>query len=288
MKMKEKLTLAIQRKGRLSDGSVELLSRCGIRVSNGGSHLKARADGFPLEILLLRDDDIPQYVADGVADIGMLGMNEVLEKKKDVQVVRSLGFSRCRLSVAVPREVNYGGREFLQGKRIATSYPEILKDFLAENNIKAEVHTISGSVEIAPGIGLADAIFEIVSSGGTLLTNGLKEVDVVMQSEAVLIAQKQLTQAKQALLEKLLFRIEAMSRARKNKYILLNAPEDRLDEISRLIPGMKSPTVLPLAQKGWCSLHSVVSEEDFWEVIDALKQAGAEGILVVPIEKMVL
>ena len=288
MKMKEKLTLAIQRKGRLSDGSVELLSRCGIRVSNGGSHLKARAEGFPLEILLLRDDDIPQYVADGVADIGILGMNEVLEKKKDVQVVRSLGFSRCRLSVAVPREVNYTGREFLQGKRIATSYPEILRDFLTENKLNAEVHTISGSVEIAPGIGLADAIFEIVSSGGTLLTNGLKEVDVVMQSEAVLIAQRQLSQPKQALLEKLLFRIEAMSRARKNKYILLNAPEDRLDEISRLIPGMKSPTVLPLAQEGWCSLHSVVSEEDFWEVIDALKQAGAEGILVVPIEKMVL
>jgi len=284
----EKLTLALQKKGRLSDGSIELLKLCGIKVSNGGNHLKAVAEGFPLEILLLRDDDIPQYVADGVADIGILGMNEVLEKKKDVEVVRNLGFSKCRLSVAVPKTVEYTGRNFLQGKRIATSYPVILEDFLAENNIQAEIHSISGSVEIAPGIGLADVIFEIVSSGGTLLSNGLKEVDIIMRSEAVLIGNPNLSAEKKNLLSKLLFRIEAVQKAKRNKYILLNAPESKLDEIINLIPGMKSPTILPLAEKGWCSLHSVISEDDFWEVIDNLKDAGAEGILVVPIEKMVV
>jgi ATP phosphoribosyltransferase len=284
----EKLTLAIQKSGRLSEGSIELLKLCGIKVSNGGNHLKALAEGFPLEILLLRDDDIPQYVADGVADIGILGMNEVLEKKKDVKVIRNLGFSKCRLSVAVPKSVEYTGRNFLQGKRIATSYPVILEDFLAENNIQAEIHSISGSVEIAPSIGLADAIFEIVSSGGTLLSNGLNEVEVIMKSEAVIISNPKLSDAKVKLLSKLLFRIEAVLKAKRNKYILLNTPENRLDEIIRLIPGMKSPTILPLAEKGWCSLHSVISEDDFWEVIDNLKEAGAEGILVVPIEKMVV
>jgi ATP phosphoribosyltransferase len=284
----QKLTLAIQKSGRLSDGSIELLKLCGIKVSNGGNHLKAVAEGFPLEILLLRDDDIPQYVADGVADIGILGMNEVLEKKKDVEVVRNLGFSKCRLSVAVPKGVEYTGRNFLQGKRIATSYPVILEDFLIENNLQAEIHSISGSVEIAPSIGLADVIFEIVSSGGTLLSNGLQEVEVIMKSEAVLIANPKLNDEKRNLLKKLLFRIESVQKAKRNKYILLNAPENKLDQIISLIPGMKSPTILPLAQKGWCSLHSVISEEDFWEVIDNLKEAGAEGILVVPIEKMVL
>lgn len=284
----EKLTLAIQKNGRLSEGSIELLKLCGIKVSNGGNHLKALAEGFPLEILLLRDDDIPQYVADGVADIGILGMIEVLEKKKDVKVIRNLGFSKCRLSIAVPKAVEYNGRNFLQGKRIATSYPVILEDFLAENNIQAEIHSISGSVEIAPGIGLADAIFEIVSSGGTLLSNGLKEVEVIMKSEAVIISNPNLSDAKQKLLSKLLFRIEAVQKAKRNKYILLNAPESKLENIIKLIPGMKSPTVLPLAEKGWCSLHSVISEDDFWDVIDNLKEAGAEGILVVPIEKMVV
>ena len=284
----EKLTLAIQKSGRLSEGSIELLKLCGIKVSNGGNHLKAVAEGFPLEVLLLRDDDIPQYVADGVADIGILGMNEVLEKKKDIKVIRNLGFSKCRLSVAVPKNVEYTGRNFLQGKRIATSYPVILEDFLADNNLQAEIHTISGSVEIAPSIGLADAIFEIVSSGGTLLGNGLKEVEVIMKSEAVIVSNPNLSDAKQSLLSKLLFRIEAVQKAKRNKYILLNAPESKLNEIINLIPGMKSPTVLPLAEKGWCSLHSVISEDDFWEVIDNLKEAGAEGILVVPIEKMVI
>jgi ATP phosphoribosyltransferase len=284
----EKLTLAIQKSGRLSEGSLELLKLCGIKVSNGGNHLKAVAEGFPLEILLLRDDDIPQYVADGVADIGILGMNEVLEKKKEVKVLRNLGFSKCRLSIAVPKAVEYTGRNFLQGKRIATSYPAILEDFLIENNIQAEIHSISGSVEIAPSIGLADAIFEIVSSGGTLLSNGLNEVEVIMKSEAVIVSNPKLSDAKQLLLKKLLFRIEAVQKAKRNKYILLNAPENKLDEIIKLIPGMKSPTILPLAEKGWCSLHSVISEDDFWEVIDNLKEAGAEGILVVPIEKMVV
>jgi ATP phosphoribosyltransferase len=284
----EKLTLAIQKSGRLSDGSIELLKLCGIKVSNGGNHLKAVAEGFPLEILLLRDDDIPQYVADGVADIGILGMNEVLEKKKDVEVIRNLGFSKCRLSVAVPKGVEYAGRNFLQGKRIATSYPVILEDFLADNNIQAEIHSISGSVEIAPSIGLADAIFEIVSSGGTLLSNGLSEVEVIMKSEAVLISNPKLNEEKKNLIKKLLFRIESVQKAKRNKYILLNAPENKLDEIIKLIPGMKSPTILPLAEKGWCSMHSVISEDDFWEVIDNLKEAGAEGILVVPIEKMVV
>ncbi len=286
--MSQKLTLAIQKSGRLSEGTIELLKLCGIKVSNGNNHLKALAEGFPLEILLLRDDDIPQYVADGVADIGILGLNEVLEKKQPVEVVKKLGFSKCKLSVAIPRAEDYTGKNYLQGKRIATSYPTILADFLKSNSINAEIHTISGSVEITPGIGMADAIFEIVSSGGTLLSNNLKEVDVIMQSEAVLIANNSLNESKQELINKLVFRIESVNKARRNKYILLNAPKNKLDEIISLIPGMKSPTILPLAMDGWCSLHSVVNEDDFWEVIGKLKQAGAEGILVIPIEKMVV
>lgn len=286
--MNQKLTLAIQKSGRLSEGTIELLKLCGIKVSNGNNHLKALAEGFPLEILLLRDDDIPQYVADGVADIGILGLNEVLEKKQPVEVVKKLGFSKCKLSVAIPRAEEYTGKNYLQGKRIATSYPTILADFLKANSINAEIHTISGSVEITPGIGMADAIFEIVSSGGTLLSNNLKEVDVIMQSEAVLIANNSLNEAKRELINKLVFRIESVNKARRNKYILLNAPQNKLDEIISLIPGMKSPTILPLAMEGWCSLHSVVNEDDFWEVIGKLKQAGAEGILVIPIEKMVV
>ena len=286
--MSKKLTLAIQKSGRLSEGTIELLKLCGIKISNGNNHLKALAEGFPLEILLLRDDDIPQYVADGVADIGILGLNEVLEKKQPVEVVKKLGFSKCKLSVAIPRAEEYTGKNYLQGKRIATSYPTILADFLKVNAINAEIHTISGSVEITPGIGMADAIFEIVSSGGTLLSNNLKEVDVIMQSEAVLIANNSLNETKRELINKLVFRIESVNKARKNKYILLNAPKNKLDEIISLIPGMKSPTILPLAMDGWCSLHSVVNEDDFWEVIGKLKQAGAEGILVIPIEKMVV
>lgn len=280
--------MAIQKSGRLNEGTVDLLNRCGIKILNGNNHLKALAEGFPMEVLLLRDDDIPQYVADGVADIGILGYNEVIEKGKDISIVRKLGFSKCRLSIAVPRDVNYTGKEWLLGKRIATSYPEILKSFLVENSLQADIHTISGSVEITPGIGMADAIFEIVSSGGTLLSNNLKEVDVIIHSEAVLVANKNLSDSKADLLKKLEFRIEAVRKAQRNKYILLNAPKNKLNEIINLIPGMKSPTILPLAIDGWCSLHSVVNEEDFWEVIGKLKEAGAEGILVVPIEKMVI
>ncbi len=286
--MNTKLTLAIQKSGRLNQGTIELLNLCGIKISNGSNHLKALAEGFPLEVLLLRDDDIPQYVADGVADIGILGFNEVFEKGKDIAIIRQLGFSRCRLSIAVPRNVDYTGRQWLNGKRIATSYPEILKKFLNENGMNADIHPISGSVEITPGIGMADAIFEIVSSGGTLLSNNLKEVDVILKSEAVLVSNKSLESTKKELLNKLEFRIEAVQKAQRNKYILLNAPNNKLNDIIKLIPGMKSPTVLPLAIDGWCSLHSVVTEDDFWDVIGSLKAAGAEGILVVPIEKMVI
>lgn len=266
---------------------MKLLKQCGIDIQNGINHLKARARGFPLELIFLRDDDIPQYVEDGVASAGILGYNEVLEKKRSVDVIRQLGFSKCRLSVAVPRDVNYTGRDFLNGKRIATSYPMILKDFLDDNSLTAEIHPISGSVEVTPGLGLADAIFEIVSSGGTLLSNGLKEVETILHSEAVMIARPDLPDPIRELLEKLLFRINSVQRAANNKYILLNAPQEKLDDIIALLPGVKSPTIMPLAIKGWYSLHSVVREDDFWAVIDNLKDAGAEGILVVPIEKIV-
>ncbi len=281
------LTLAIQKSGRLSEGSIKLLSQCGIRIQNGRNHLKAKAIGFPLELIFLRDDDIPQYVEDGVAAAGILGLNEVLEKNKKVSVIHSLGFSRCRLSVAVPKHIEYQGRKSLQNKRIATSYPALLKQFLKKHAISAEIHHISGSVEVTPGLGLADAIFEIVSSGGTLLGNGLKEVETVLESEAVMIARPDLPPAVESILEKLLFRIRSVQKASNNKYILLNAPKEKLDLIISLLPGIKSPTIMPLAMKGWYSLHSVVSEDDFWQVIDNLKEAGAEGILVVPIEKMI-
>ncbi len=284
----KRLTLAIQKSGRLSEGSINLLKKCGIKIQNGNNHLKANTSGFPLEIIFLRDDDIPQYVADGVADAGILGYNEVLEKDCKVNTVYNLGFSRCRISVAVPRNVDYPGREFLAGKRIATSYPGILEKYLAQHKLSAEIHPISGSVEVTPALGLADAIFEIVSSGGTLISNGLKEVEIVMQSEAVLITNQNMSEEKSALLDKLLFRIQSVQAAENNKYILLNAPNDKIDLIASMIPGMKSPTILPLTMEGWSSLHSVISETDFWQVIDNLKEAGAQGILVIPIEKMVL
>ncbi len=279
--------MAIQKSGRLSEDSVKLLKQCGIRIQNGNNNLKAVASGFPMELIFLRDDDIPQYVEDGVADAGILGLNEVLEKNKDVEIIEPLGFSRCRLSVAIPRSMNYPGKEFLNGKRIATSYPVLLDNFLRENNLNAEIHPISGSVEVTPGLGLADAIFEIVSSGGTLLSNGLKETETVLESEAVLISGKNLPAEVNKLLEQLLFRIRSVQKAANNKYILLNAPKNQLDNIISLIPGIKSPTIMPLAEKDWYSLHSVISEDDFWDVIDKLKEAGAQGILVVPIEKMV-
>lgn len=284
----EILRIAIQKNGRLNEQTLQLLKECGVKVGNGSSTLKARASNFPVEALFLRDDDIPQYVADKVADAGILGENVVAEKGKRVKALEPLGFARCRLSLAIRKEESYSGVKFFEGKKVATSYPAILNAFLKKHKIRAEIEEISGSVEIAPSIGLADAIFDIVSTGSTLFTNGLKEAETVMQSQAVLIANPQLSKAKNAILEKLLFRIKAVNNARSNKYILLNAPDKSLDSICRLLPGIKSPTILPLAKKGWSSLHSVVKEDDFWEVIDELKKAGAEGILVVPIEKMVI
>lgn len=286
--MNEVLRIAIQKSGRLNEQSMQLLKECDVKVGNGSSTLKARASNFPLEALFLRDDDIPQYIEDSIADIGIIGENVVEEKGKNIRVLEPLGFARCRLSLAVRREDDYKGVSFFNGKRIATSYPQILKAFLKKNKVKADIEEISGSVEIAPGIGLAEGILDIVSTGSTLFTNGLKEVETVMRSQAVLISNKKLSNAKAAILERLLFRIKAVNNARSNKYILLNAPDNSLDKICKLLPGIKSPTILPLAKKGWSSLHSVVKEDDFWEVIDELKKAGAEGILVVPIEKMVV
>ncbi len=280
------LRLAIQKSGRLNQDSIKLLDQCGIKVSNGGS-LRAEASNFAMEVLYLRDDDIPQYVADGVADIGIVGENVQLESGFDVAIKEKLGFGKCRLSLAVPRETTYTGLEWFRGKRIATSYPLILKNFLDEQSLDSKIEAISGSVEIAPGIGLAEAICDLVSTGSTLLTNGLKEVHTLLKSEAVLVANRELPTEKKAILEKLQFRIEAVRNASRFKYILLNAPLDCVDAISAILPSMKSPTILPLAENGWCSLHSVVMEDDFWEVIEALKSAGAEGILVCPIEKMI-
>lgn len=283
------MRIAIQKSGRLSEKSLALLEECGISIRNAGSQkLLAPADNFPLEVLFLRDDDIPKYVADGVADAGILGENVVLEKKQLLETVEPLGFAKCRLSLAIRREEKYPGLEWFQGKRIATSYPEILSQFLRENGIVAEIEEIGGSVEIAPGIGLAEAIFDIVSSGSTLMGNGLVEVETVMRSEAVLVGNPNMAASKRALLDKLLFRIRAVKNAAKNKYILLNAPNIALDEICAILPGIKSPTILPLAMEGWSSLHSVVHEDEFWEIIGRLKAAGAEGIVVCPIEKMIL
>ena len=283
-----KLKIAIQKSGRLYDDSVKLLKDCGIDLKNGVNKLKAECDNFPMEIYFLRDDDIPQYVEDAVADIGIVGENVLYEKNKKAEIVEQLGFGKCRLSVAVGRADPYDGVEFLNGKRIATTYPGLVRQFLDKNGVKAEIHEISGSVEIAPGIGLADAIVDLVSSGSTLFMNGLKEVETVLKSQAVLIRNEQLDAAGMQLLEKFLFRIRAVKKARNNKYVLLNAPNDKLPEIIRLLPGMKSPTVLPLAEEGWSSVHSVLSENDFWDIIEQLKDAGAQGILVVPIEKMVI
>ncbi len=286
--MNEVLRIAIQKSGRLSEQSVQLLKECGVKIVNGSSTLKARATNFPIEALFLRDDDIPQYVEDAVADAGILGENVVAEKEKHVKTIEQLGFARCRLSLAIRKEENYSSVKFFEGKKIATSYPAILRNFLKKNKVKTEIEEISGSVEIAPGIGLADGIFDIVSTGSTLFTNGLKEVESVMQSQAVLIANSKLSKQKTEILEKLLFRIRAVNNARNNKYILLNAPDKSIEKICAILPGIKSPTILPLAKKGWSSLHSVVKEDDFWEVITELKKAGAEGILVVPIEKMIV
>ncbi len=282
-----KLKLAIQKSGRLHDDSLKLLKECGIEISNGGNKLKSEAANFPLEVFFLRDDDIPQYVEDGVADIGFVGENVVFEKKKEVIITEQLGFGKCRLSIAIEKSAEFT-KDFLEGKRIATSYPVILADYLQKKNITAEIHEISGSVEIAPGIGLADAICDLVSSGSTLFTNGLKEVEPILFSQAVLIKNKSLGDPQQTLLNKLLFRVQSVKKAKNNKYILLNAPNDKLEGIISLLPGMKSPTIMPLANSNWSSVHSVLKEDDFWEIIEQLKLAGAEGILIIPIEKMIL
>jgi len=283
-----KLKLAIQKSGRLQEDSMRLLKECGIDIGAGVNKLKAEANNFPVELFFLRDDDIPQYVEDGVADIGFVGENVVFEKNKKVDIAYALGFGKCRLSFAVRKDENYTGASFLQGKKIATSYPVIVQNYLDNNNVKAEIHEISGSVEIAPGIGLADVVCDLVSSGSTLFMNGLKEVETILQSQAVLIKRKELSVEAKLILESLLFRIESVKKANKNKYVLLNAHNDQLPKIISLLPGMKSPTVLPLASPGWSSVHSVIAESDFWEIIEQLKAAGAEGILVIPIEKMIL
>ena len=283
----QKLKIALQKSGRLSDESHRLLKKCGIAFNDGLGKLRTEASNFPLEIFFLRDDDIPEYVADGVADIGIVGENIIFEDKREVGIVEKLGFGKCRLSLAVPKNFEYESVKDFDGKRIATSYPNILREFFSQKNVKAEIHVISGSVEIAPSIGLADAVCDLVSSGSTLFTNGLREVETVLHSEAVLIARKNLDEAASKLLEKLLFRIKSVKAAANNKYILLNAPNEKLAEITTLLPGIKSPTIMPLAETGWSSVHSVVGENDFWEVVESLKKEGAEGILVLSIDQLI-
>ncbi len=282
-----KLKIAIQKKGRLYEKSIQLIYECGIRFDNGTDTLKLAAQNFPCELFFLRDDDIPKYVEEGVADIGIVGLNTVLEENKQLEIIKKLGFSKCRLSIAVLKQDDYKGVQSLQNMRIATSYPNILRKYLDESKVEAYIEQISGSVEIAPNIGLSDAICDIVSTGSTLMSNGLKEVEVLLKSEAVLIANKQLSKEANYLLNDLLFRIEAVLNARGKKYILLNAPDVNLPEIIKILPGLKSPTVMPLAEKGWSSVHSVVNEDDFWTLISQIKALGAEGILVTNIEKII-
>jgi len=282
------LRIAVQKSGRLSEDSIQLLKECGIDLRNVKDRLRTVSENFPLEVFFLRDDDIPEYVEDGVADIGVVGQNVLAEKGRKVDIVQELGFGKCRLSIAVPKSMSYENVKGLQGKRIATSYPKIVSAFLEKNQVSASIHEISGSVEIAPGIGLADVVADLVSSGGTLFMNGLKEAEIILESQAVMIAREGIDDDRKQLLEKLLFRIRAVKKAKKSKYILLNAPNANLNDIISLLPGMRSPTVLPLAESGWSSVHSVLSEDEFWERIEKLKAAGAEGILVVPIEKMII
>jgi ATP phosphoribosyltransferase len=288
--MEAKLRLAVQSKGRLYDETMELLAEAGIKLTAVKRTLLVPSRNFPVELLFLRDDDIPESVANGTADLGIVGLNEVLEKRKNVEVIKELGFSKCHLSIAIPQHVEYPGKESLNGMKIATSYPEILKQFLKDNNINADIHVITGSVEIAPGIGLADAIFDIVSSGSTLVSNNLVEVEKVIDSQAVLIkcSDTKLDNEKQAVLDELLFRFDAVQAADGKKYILMNVPKEKLEEVLAILPGMKSPTVLPLANDNWCSVHSVLEEKRLWEIVGKLKAAGAEGILALDIEKMIL
>lgn len=283
-----KLKIAIQKSGRLREQSLRLLSDCGLSINNGKDQLKVIVDNFPVEILYLRNSDIPQYLEDGTVDLGIVGENLLVEKQKQVQVVEPLGFSKCRVSLAVPKNIANDDLRYFEGKKIATSYPNTLRAFLAENNIAAEIHVISGSVEIAPNIGLADGICDIVSSGSTLFKNGLREMQVILKSQAVLVKSLQLAAGQEAILQKLLFRIQAVLKAKNHKYILLNVPNHKIEAVTKILPVLKSPTVLPLAEAGWSSLHSVIKVNEFWNVIDQLKAAGAEDILVVPIDKMVI
>jgi len=282
------LRIAVQSKGCLFEETMALLQEADIKISTSKRILLVQSSNFPIEVLFLRDDDIPQSAASGVADLGIVGENEFVERNEDAEVIKRLGFSKCRLSLAIPKDVDYPGLSWFEGRKIATSYPGILKEFMAQNGINSDIHVITGSVEIAPGISLADAIFDIVSSGSTLVSNSLKEVEVVMKSEALLIGNKNMSDEKKEILNELLFRIEAVKAAEDKKYVLMNAPANRLKEIIEVLPGMKSPTVMPLAQEGWCSVHTVLDQKRFWEIIGKLKALGAEGILVLPIEKMIL
>ena len=282
------LRIAVQSKGRLFEDTMNLLKETGIKIGSSKRTLLVQSSNFPLEVLFLRDDDIPQTVADGVADVGIVGENEFVERNENADIVKRLGFSKCRISLAIPKAVDYPGVEWFNGKKIATSYPNILRRFLADNNVKTDIHVIQGSVEIAPGIGLADGIFDIVSSGSTLVSNNLKEVEVVMQSEALLIGNKNLSDDKKAILDDLLFRVESVLIADDKKYVRMNAPKANLDEIVKVLPGLKSPTIIPLADPEWCSVHAVLDEKHFSEIVGQLKALGAEGILVTPIEKMIL
>ena len=282
------IRIAVQSKGRLYEDTMALLAEAGIKIPSSKRTLLVQSSNFPIEVLYLRDDDIPQSVATGVADLGIVGENELMERAEEADIVRRLGFSRCRLSLAIPKGIDYPGVEWFEGRKIATSYPGILRSYLSQKGVQAEIHVITGSVEISPGIGLADAIFDIVSSGSTLVSNNLREVEVVMQSEALLIAHKQLDAEKRAILDDLLFRIEAVKAAEDKKYVLMNVPSERLEEVIAVLPGAKSPTVMPLATPGWNSVHTVIDEKRFWEVISQLKALGAQGILVIPIEKMIL
>lgn len=283
-----KLKIAIQKSGRLNEDSVILLKKCGISIENGKDQLKVEVANFPIELLYLRNSDIPQYLEDGVVDIAIVGENLLIEKQKQIDIVQKLGFSKCRVSLAIPKEVDDESINYFDGKKIATSYPNTVQTFLNKNGIKAEIHVISGSVEIAPNIGLADGICDIVSSGSTLFKNGLKETQIILESEAVLAKTKNLSKEKEEILSRLLFRIQSVLRAKNTKYILMNVPNDKIDKVSSILPVLKSPTILPLVLEGWSSLHSVIQENEFWEVIDELKKAGAEGILVVPIDKMLV
>ncbi|MFK7813486.1 MAG: ATP phosphoribosyltransferase [Maribacter sp.] len=283
-----KIRIAIQKSGRLNEDSLRILKDCGISIDNGKDQLKASSRNFPMEVFYLRNGDIPQYLRDGVVDIAIIGENVLIEKGEDISIAEKLGFSKCKVSLAIPKEIAYNSIKDFEGKRIATSYPNTVKNYLKEKGVNSDLHIISGSVEIAPNIGLADAICDIVSSGSTLFKNNLKEVEVMLKSEAVLAVSPEISEERKMLLEQLQFRIQSVLRARQSKYVLLNAPNEKLKDIINLLPGMRSPTVLPLAEEGWSSVHTVINKDKFWEVIDELKKAGAEGILVCPIEKMVL